>query len=99
MTKAFSGQEFKNFYDRNSGRIFQDLEFMKCRFVSSSISITRNPRHRSTLRNIKLTQCEEIGCALDTAVVENVIVDGLSTSDLLQSWGAVYKHVVLKGVF
>lgn len=97
MTGIFINQEFGNFYDRNSGRIFQDLEFRKCRFMSSALSITRNPKHRSQVRNIKLTQCEEIGCALDTAIIEDVIVDGLKTSDLLQSWGAVYKHVILKG--
>jgi hypothetical protein len=97
MTKIFTNQEFQGFYDRNSGRVFQDLEFRKCRFVSSSLSITRNPRRRTTVRNVKLSQCEEIGCALNAAIVEDVIVDGLKTSDLFQSWGAVYKHVVLKG--
>ena len=97
MTKIFTNQEFQSFYDRNSGRVFQDLEFRGCRFTSSSVSITRNPRRRSTVRNIRLTQCEEIRCALNAAIVEDVIVDGLKTSDLFQSWGAVYKHVVLKG--
>jgi hypothetical protein len=97
MTKIFTNQEFQSFYDRNSGRVFRDLEFRKCRFISSSLSITRNPRRRSTVRNVKLTQCEEIGCALNAAIVEDVIVDGLKTSDLFQSWGAVYKHVLLKG--
>jgi hypothetical protein len=76
MTKIFTNQEFQSFYDRNSGRVFQDLEFRGCRFTSSSVSITRNPRRRSTVRNIRLTQCEEIRCALNAAIVEDVIVDG-----------------------
>jgi len=97
MTKLFSNQEFSNFYDRNSGRIFKDLEFRKCRFISSSLSITRNPKKRSIVRNVRLTQCEEIGCAIDTAIIEDTIIDGLKTSDLFQCWGAVYKHVILKG--
>jgi hypothetical protein len=97
MTKIFINQEFECFYDRNSRRVFHDLEFKKCRFVSSSLSITRNPRRRSLAQNIKLIQCEEIGCAIDTAVIEDVVVDGLKTRDLLVSWGAVFKHLVLKG--
>jgi hypothetical protein len=97
MTKIFANQEFGNLYDRNSGRIFQDLEFRNCRFTSSSLSITRNPQQRSMVRNVHLTRCEEIGCAINTAIAEDVVVDGLKTSDLFQSWGAVYKHVVLKG--
>uniref|UniRef100_A0A7C4KXJ6 Uncharacterized protein n=1 Tax=Bellilinea caldifistulae TaxID=360411 RepID=A0A7C4KXJ6_9CHLR len=44
-----------------------------------------------------MIQCEEIGCAIDTAIIEDTVIDGLKTSDLLQTWGAVYKHVVLKG--
>lgn len=97
MIRVYSYQDFNNLYDRNSGRIFQDLELRKCRFISCALSITRNPRRRSLVRNVRLIQCEEIGCAIDTAIIEDTVIDGLKTSDLLQTWGAVYKHVVLKG--
>lgn len=97
MTKIYTNKEFSDFYDRNSGRLFQDLEFRKCRFISSSLSITRKPERRSIVRNVRLTQCEEIGCALDAAIVEDIIIDGLKTGDLFQSWGAVFKHIILKG--
>ncbi len=97
MTKIFEGREFECFYDQNSGRTFSDLEFRYCSFVSSSISITRNPKRRSTVRNVKLIGCEENGCAIDTAIIEDVVVDGLKTHGLLQTWGAVFKHVTLKG--
>ena len=90
MTKIYTNKEFSDFYDRNSGRLFQDLEFRKCRFISSSLSITRKPERRSIVRNVRLTQCEEIGCALDAAIVEDIIIDGLKTGDLFQSWGAVF---------
>jgi hypothetical protein len=54
MTKVFTNQEFRSFYDRNSGHLFQNLEFTKCRFVSCSVSLTENPKRRSTVRDIKL---------------------------------------------
>jgi hypothetical protein len=44
-----------------------------------------------------LVQCEEIGCAVENPIIENVLIDGLKTSDLLQCWGAVFKHMILKG--
>jgi hypothetical protein len=97
MTKVFEKQEFESFYDRNSGRTFSDLEFRQCRFVSSGISISRNPRKRSTVRNVRLIQCEVLGCAIDTAIIEDVLVDGLKTNGLFQTWGAVFKHVTLRG--
>src|SRR5258708_2834034 len=95
--KTLEGHEFRAFYDRDSGRVFSGMEFRRCRFYSSRISIARDPSLRSTVRDIILTQCEEWGCALGTAVVENVVIDGLKTSDLFQTWGAVFKHVTLKG--
>ena len=97
MTKVFKDQEFRSIYDANSGHIYEDLEFVKCVFISSALSITRKPKLRSIVRNVKITLCEEKGCALEAAVIEDAVVDGLKTSDLFQCWGAVYKHVVLKG--
>jgi hypothetical protein len=96
--RVFEDREFRRFYDQNSGRTFSNLEFRRCRFVSSRISITRKPRRRSTIRNVKLIQCEVLGCALGTAIVEDVVVDGVKThGQLFQTWGAVFKRVTLKG--
>ena len=50
------------------------------------------------MRNVRLIGCEVMGCALNAAIVEDVVVDGLEThGDLLQTWGAVFKHVTLRG--
>ena len=98
MTKIYTNREFRSFYDRNSRRVFSDREYRQCRFVSSSISITRKPHRRSTLHNVRFLQCEVLGCGLNAAIVEGVTVDGLEThGQLFQTWGAVFKHVTLKG--
>jgi hypothetical protein len=95
--RVFEKQELARFYDRDSGRIFSGIEFRKCSFLSSAISITEKVEMRSTVRDVKLVQCEERGCAIDTAIIEDVLVDGLKTHGLLQTWGAVFKHVTLRG--
>ncbi|MGE3375228.1 MAG: hypothetical protein AB7O37_16920 [Vicinamibacteria bacterium] len=95
--QVFEKQKFAPFYDQDSGRTFSDLEFRKCSFFSSAISITRKPELRSMVRGVKLIQCEQRGCALETAVVEDVLVDGFKTNGLFQTWGAVFKHVTLRG--
>lgn len=99
--RVFENQTFERFYDRNSGVVFSDLEFHGCRFESCAISMTRDPSLRSTVRNVRLINCEEVTCSLHTAIVEDVLIDGLKTSGaaggLFQTWGAVFKHVVLKG--
>jgi hypothetical protein len=96
MTTLFKNQAFRSFYD-DGGSTFTDIEFQRCHFVSSAISMTRTPRCRSLVRNIKFVNCEVQGCALETAIVEDVVVENLKTHGLFQTWGAVFKHVVLRG--
>ena len=94
--RTFENEEFTAFYDRG-GNVYEDLHFKKCTFISSSISITYDPANRTTVRNVTLERCRVVGSALDCAVVEDVLVDGLQTSDLHQAWGALFKHVTLRG--
>jgi hypothetical protein len=94
--KSFEGKEFVQWYDRG-GATYSDTEFIKCRFESSGISVTRDVKRRSTFRNIHLLKCEQRGSAVESAILENVFVDGFKTNGLLQCWGAVFKHVTLRG--
>jgi hypothetical protein len=58
---------------------------------------THDPKLRSIVRNVRLVNCEQQGCSVHRAVVEDGLVDGLWTSGLFQAFGAVYKHVVICG--
>lgn len=97
MMRLFERQEFRSFYDNDSGSVFSDLEFRKCKFVSCAVSITLDPALRSTIRNVSLKDCEMFGCALNSAITEDVVIDGLKTNGVRQAWAAVFKHVTLKG--
>lgn len=91
-------QLFKGLRDRNSARLFADMEFRKCVFDNCSISITQDVAKRSVVRNINLVNCTAKSCGIEPAIVEDVVVDGLKTNGkLLQAWGAAFKHVTLKG--
>jgi len=97
MRKIFDRQDLIDFVDRNSSRIYSDLEFRHCRFESCDISITRNPIKRSIIRNMAFHGCETRGCSIKPAIIEDVLVSSLKTHNLLQIWGAVFKHVKLEG--
>jgi hypothetical protein len=106
MTCIFEGQEFFGFHDHNwglpwslprHGQLFEDLEFRRCTFVGSALSVTKKPKLRSTVRNVRLLDCREMGCSLHAAIVEEVFVDGLETSNPFHAWGAVFRHVTLRG--
>jgi len=98
--RIFKDQEFSgsDFDDRDSGALFCDLEFHRCRFRNCTLSITRDPRLRTTVRNVRLFDCSASGLpSVNCAIVEDVLVDGFATSGLFQTWGAVFKRVVLRG--
>lgn len=96
--QVIEGQTFAGKHDRNSGKVFSDLELRDCYFEGSSFSTTRDVKLRSTLRNSKIIQCSQRGSSIGPAIIEDVLVDGLKTnSQLLQMWGAVFKHVTIKG--
>jgi len=94
--QIIEGQEFSSFYDDRSGRVFEDLEFRHCTFISSAVSITQDPRLRATIRNVKLVKCEARACSL-SAIVEDVLVDGLNSNHSNVSYASVFKHVTLRG--
>lgn len=95
--KKFEQQEFVQWYDRDSAAVFSDLEFVRCRFESCGFSITRDPLLRSTVLNARLTKCEQRGSTLKAAILEDVIVEDFKTNGLFQTWGAVFKRVILRG--
>lgn len=97
MTRIFEGEVFRGWSDRNSSKVFSDLEFRGCHFVGCRVSSTRDPRRRSRVERTTLKDCEQTGCTLDAAIVEDVLVDGLKTNGLFQVWGAVFRHVTLRG--
>jgi len=95
--RKFEGQEFVQWFDRDTGAIYSDIEFVRCRFESSGLSITRNPRLRAIVRNVHLRKCEQRGSTLRAAIVEDVLIEDFKTNGLFQTWGAVFKHVTLRG--
>lgn len=94
--KRYEDQEFVQWYDRG-GAVYSDVELIRCRFESSGLSITRDVAQRSTFRNLRLFKCAQRGSAVESAILENIVVDGLKTNGLLQVWGAVFQHVTLRG--
>lgn len=95
--QLFEKQDFSLQSDQNSGRVFEDLEFRRCRFISGYLSAAQGPELRSTARRIRITDCERFGAQIGSAIIEDAVVDGLKTHGLLQTWAAVFKHVTLRG--
>jgi hypothetical protein len=96
--RRFENEIFDGLHNAESGATYTDLEFRKCTFLSCFLSATRGPAHRPTVRNVRLFNCSETTCALYDAIIEDVVVDGLTTrGDLLIADGVVFKHTALRG--
>lgn len=98
--RRFHGQCFARFFDQDSGAVFEDFEFERCTFSHCALSITEDVRKRSTIRRIKMFECECRNSGwLWPLVAEDVVVRNLRAHDDCRAFGAVYKHVVLEGAF
>jgi hypothetical protein len=96
--RHFEKQYFDGFSDFDSSGIFDGYRFTRCEFDAIDLSNARRPELRSTIRNCHLQRCiVRQNCSINTAVVEDCVVDGLETRGPVDIHGAVFKHVVLKG--
>ena len=92
----YEHRNFADLYD-DGGSSFQGITFRQCKFLSCGLSLTLDPKLRSVVRDVHLQDCEFQGCGCGAAVLEDVTVSGLKTNGLFQCFGAVFKHVVLRG--
>lgn len=49
------------------------------------------------MNRVEFIGCSARGTAIEAAIVRNVVVDGLRTYGLFQTWGAVFEHTTLRG--
>jgi hypothetical protein len=97
VKEIYEKREFASFHDRDSAHVYGNCEFRNCSFVSCTLSMTNDPRLRTRVEDARLRGCDVRGCAIYPAVISEVVIDGLVTHNILQTWGAVFSHVTLKG--
>ena len=97
IKKVFHGQKFSGVIPGESDRPLKGLECRQCYFEGCALSVTVDPSKRTLVRNVSLIDCEQRGGSINQAILEDVFVYGLETHGTLQTFGAVFKHVTLKG--
>ena len=82
-----------------TGQQLGPAEFVRCHFQGAILTPPPpdRPDLRARIMGMRLVDCSETGEALDAAILEDVVVDGLQTSDLLQFWSCAFRHVVFRG--
>lgn len=97
MTMVLTERTFDRQIDRGSSVRLTDLEICECTFQFCALSLTQSMMRRSIVTGVRLTNCVAINCTIGPAVVDDVLIDGLKTLDLLICWSPFLRHVVLRG--
>lgn len=99
---SYSNQTFRDFHHPTllpwqRRRIYTGARFERCRFENCWIYTSYDPQRRAIVRDITLVNCEVQAVGIERPILEEVVVDGLRTHALIQTWAAVFKHVTFRG--
>lgn len=97
MTRLFKNQLIRGFRDQNSGALFCDYEFVRCRFEHCLLGTLRDTSRRPTARRITLIGCSALQCHLIAPILEDITVSGLDSDANLILWAPAFRHVTLAG--
>ena len=98
MMQRFEKQDIHGYHDPDRIMTVADLEFAKCKISGSGFGYRRSPdfSQRSNAKNIRLVGCQVRKCLIGPAVLEDIQIENLN-SDVTIIWGALFKHVTIKG--
>jgi hypothetical protein len=94
---TFKNHKFEGLDDFDTGSIFSDMVFENCSFTGCVFSTTMDINKRSIARNLQFIKCSVRGTSIGPGIVEDLVIDKLSVHGHLQSCGAVFKHVTIRG--
>ncbi|HET6880259.1 MAG TPA: hypothetical protein VFI31_08895 [Pirellulales bacterium] len=97
MTRIFEDQTFSCLRDDSLGLTLSDMEFRRCRFHECVFSNTYMQSRRSKFANAQIIDCIIDGGLLGPAIVEDVLIRNLTSTDTLFTRGMIFKHVTLSG--
>jgi hypothetical protein len=96
VTTTFVGQTFSGLRD-SPPKVIEDIELNECRFDRCALSNTFDVAKRSHVKRVVLRNCAVGRVSIGGAALEDVTFDGLKTERLVQTWSAVFRHVILRG--
>lgn len=90
-------QSFHSLYDLETGRVIEDTVFTGCTFSNSFFSTVNDQLIRSTIRRCRFENCRTNRCTIGPALVQDVVVENLRSTDEVIVRAAIFEHVTLKG--
>lgn len=98
MMQRFEKQEFYNRHDPDAILAFRDLEFVKCKFIGGGFGYRHSSDFalRTSAFNVRILDCESRKFSVGPALLEEIHIENFR-GDLVTVWGALFRHVTIKG--
>ncbi|GAA1359377.1 hypothetical protein [Catellatospora chokoriensis] len=90
-------QTYLNAKSVGSGRTISGLELVRCAFTGSNLSQFDDPELGLVVQEVTATRCVAARSFLSGVRIEDVVVDGLTTTSGLRLFGCGLRHVRLRG--
>lgn len=94
---VIENKSYRSLFDRGEVGTIEHLEFRHCEFRNCGLSLTPVCADRTVCRDVRLYECSAINCWIGPALLEEMIISGLETNQLLIAWGPLFKHVTIEG--
>jgi hypothetical protein len=90
-------QEFHGLFGGEHGDAYAGYEFVACGFTWCGIAGGDDPARRTFVRDVSMQRCRVRECSLGPAIIEDAVIDGVTIGGVLIIFGAVFRHVTLRG--
>lgn len=94
--KEFVNREFFSAIDRGGLKI-GGFSFDNCQFVDCGFSLTDDISRRSYANDVTIINSHICDSHFGPGILEEVVVDGLTTDDTTTCWGTLFRHVRFRG--
>jgi hypothetical protein len=95
----FSNTTFEDRCLRPTDSVVQNVSFSKCSFDNCTVLGAEHPSQRVILRNIEIINSGQRASSIANAAIEDAVISGMGKEGRIPlfAWGAVFKHVTLRG--
>lgn len=73
------------------------VRLVDCDLFNCLLSVSDDVTCRTWVRNVEVRHCREHSCRIGPAILEDVHIEDLDTSDLLILWGTLFRRVTMSG--
>ena len=96
VTKILENKKFESRQSRDKRVLVEGMDLRSCQFLFCSLAAS-DVRDRATIRSVRLFDCTAEASRIGGAVIDEVLVEGLTTNGIFRLTAPALRHVTLRG--